>query len=95
VPTADYYALIFRVVRETQNPGPVERQAIYDRARAALRALPDATIVSERRWLEAAIDQIEADWSVSERRIIPSDVRPLDRLVAELGKLKIKSPWSS
>jgi hypothetical protein len=90
--TADYYALIFRVVRQTQNPGPSERQAIYERARAALHTLPVSTVASEACWLEAAISQVEAFWSDQECRNIPINARPIDRLAVELDKLKITTP---
>lgn len=67
---ADFYPILARAVAGLPDPSPAARQAIYDRARAALVAqlrsldppLGEAEIMRERLSLDEAVARIEADY---------------------------------
>ncbi|MDP3258099.1 MAG: histidine kinase, partial [Bosea sp. (in: a-proteobacteria)] len=67
---ADFYPILARAVAGLPDTSPAARQAIYDRARAALVAqlrsldppLGEAEIMRERLSLDEAVARIEADY---------------------------------
>jgi hypothetical protein len=80
---ADFYPILARAVAGLPDTSPAARQAIYDRARAALVAqlrsldppLGEAEIMRERLSLDEAVARIEADYDDTPPRF---DVEALD-----------------
>jgi hypothetical protein len=88
---ADYYPLIARALDGLSETTPEMRRAVYDRARAALRAqlesldppLAAADITRERLALDAAIDRVEAEYQLREATAPrPAQPAPVARAAA-------------
>ncbi len=81
---ADFYPILARAVAGLPDTSPAARQAIYDRARAALVAqlrsldppLGEAEIMRERLSLDEAVARIEADYDDTPPRLEIDSLEP-------------------